>query len=148
MAFRASNSLPDVGLDRAKGLALQMRTYLQQRNTQLQSATGADVVLAIMSDLRSYRLEFLSISAIPGIAAHARDLENDQNYDVVAEFQAMVTAIAAAVTEIINTFPKDASGFWLATQVAADGGFQYRTFSPANLAQLRTRITAVIASVS
>lgn len=148
MAFRASNSLPDVGLDRAKKLALQLKEYLQQRNVQLQSTTGADVITAIMSDLRAYRVEFQLIAAIPGIAAHARDLENDQNYDVVAEFNTMVAAIAATITEIVNTFPKDASAYWLAYQVAGDGTTIFRTFPPAALAQLRTRITAVIASIS
>lgn len=148
MAFRASNALPDVGLDRAKKLALQLKGYLQQRNLQLQSTAGADVIMAIMSDVRTYRIDFLQIAAIPGIAEHARELENDPTYDVVAEFNAMLAAMSATVTEVVNTFPKDASGYWLEKQVAGDGNVIFRAFPPAATAQLRTRITAVIASIS
>jgi len=147
MAFFASNILPEEGLNRSKKLALQVKNYLSVRENQFLSDTNADVVLATFNDLKRYRDEFLSYRDIPGIAQYARDQENDQTYDVVTEFNAMITAIEAVITNIYSSFPKDANNFLLEKKLLVDGTYEFRIFTGVQLSTLRGLITAAIAQV-
>ena len=142
MAFRASNRLPAEGYDQAKGHALGLQTRSQAWRDQLAAGpTGANVVLEIMESLKSYRAVLNEIAAIPGIAAYARAQENDETYDVVAEFQAMLATVQLAIDNVTSTFPSS-------TFHSIVGDVQtYQQFSVAQTANLRTRLDAIIASV-
>ena len=147
MAFRASSLLPQNGLNEAKGLALSVQSLSASRSTQFQNDTNADVVLATFQDLRRRRDALLTISTIPGMAQYARDQEDDQSYDVVAEFAAMVALIDAVLANIIATFPTDADDFLLEKKFAPDGTYTFRTFTGAQLAVLRGLLDDLVAGI-
>jgi len=148
MAFLASNIIPEEGFNRAKKLALQVKNYLTVRESQFASDTNADVILATFNDLKRYRDEFLSYRDIPGIAQYAKDQENDQAYDVVTEFNSMITSVEDVMTSIYSSFPKDANGYLLEKQLLANGTYTYRVFTSAQLSTLRGLVTTAISQVT
>lgn len=147
MAFLASNVLPEQGYSRARQLALQAQSYCQARAAQFASTTNADVILGTFIDLKRWHDELNTIKTIPGIAQYARDQENDQAYDVVSEFQALIDALNAALTNIFTTFPKDGNGYLIEKKLLVDGTYEFNTFSPAQLATLVGLLGAVSSAV-
>lgn len=148
MAFRASNMLPAQGLHHAKSTALQITNYLESRRAQFQGDTNSDVVLATFHDMRRFRDELVRVRDIPGIGEFAAQQENDETYDVAAEFGGLISALEAAMTEIRTTFPVDGDGHLLEKKWAADGTYEFRAFTGVQLSNLRARLDAVIAAVS
>lgn len=139
--------LPDEALTRAKKLSIQIKTYVQQRRTQFTSDTNADVVLAVFHDLRRFRDDLAQIKTVDGIAEHARTQENDASYDVVAEFNALASAVESLMNLIQTTFPVDGSGYLLEKQWAGDGTYTFRQFTANQLSATRAAMDTVIAAI-
>lgn len=148
MAFRATNNLPAVNYDEAKSLARQLKNYASSRATLFGSGGNSDQIFATLDALKQFRDRLDAIRSTPGIAQYARDQEDDQTYDVVAEFVAMVAAVDAAIAQIVTTFPADGSGFLLAQTLSADGSRSARSFSAAGLATFVTLLTAIDTAIT
>lgn len=143
MSFKATNVLPESGYRNAKILAVNVKGYCVNASLSLQTDTNADQVIVIFHDCRRFKADFDSIKLIPGIAQYAKDQEQDQGYDVTAEFVALISAIEAVMAEIKNTFPVDADGYLLEKKLNAQGTYNFRQFTPTQTATLRSLLAAV-----
>lgn len=149
VAFRASNELPALGLAKAKSLALDLKQYLESRRTQFQSATNADAVVDVYFKCAAFLNEIAAIKAEPGdIVQYARDQENDQNYDVIAEFNGLETAVTTLADTIHTAFPKDGNDYLLEKKLNnITRQYELRQFSSAQLSALITDMDAVINAI-
>ncbi len=119
------------------------------RNALIAGAVSANAVIQIMTNLKSSIEVWDSVSALSGIAQFAKDQEDDQTYDVVAEFLAMRTEAVAAVNWVFNNFPKDTTSpnYILKDILAPDGSISVRQFTPAQTTGLQTALTDLIAAI-
>jgi hypothetical protein len=136
MAFRATNSVPEGGLNNAKRLAVSIKNTAITRAAFYASGADSDNILALADEMRRYSIALTAIKSIPGIGQYARDQEGDANYDIVAEFNALIAGVDAVVSQIVSTFPVDSSGFLLSHTIAGDGQRSARNFPSAALSGL------------
>ena len=124
---------------------------LSGQKTRLQAtianwvANNASVhdVVAVHSTLVAMWNELTAAQAVPGILTYVRNLEDDQTYDVGAEFTALKTAIATARDAIATALP--ASGGWVGTfRFEADHSQTTRSFTPAQSAGIRANLQSVV----
>lgn len=148
MAFLASNITPQLGYVEAKNIANFLKNFCLSRSTQFQSDTNADVILVTFHDLRRRRDELVNIGSIPGISQYAKDQEDDPTYDVAAEFNALIVSVEAVMSNIETTFPTDVDGYLLEKQFNAQGTYDFRQFTGAQLVTLRGLLDAVAAQVA
>lgn len=149
MTFRATNVVPEAGYRTAKTHAVTAKQYAQRESNRLATQdVNADRILAIFHDCRRLRDELSAAKDVPNILAYARDQENDQTYDLVAEFNALIAALQAVMDDIETTFPTNASGYLLEKQFNAQGTYDFRQFTIAQTANIRTLLDAVVAQVS
>lgn len=92
---------------------------------------------------------------VPGIAEYARTQKNkDPTYDIVVEFQAVMTALDAVMDEIETTFPNDGTADkWLtavkfAPLVEGQSPIEQRQFSTAATASLRSLLLALVSTIN
>lgn len=146
MAFKTQRS-PATGYANAKALAAQLKSYAQGRQAEFSSATNRDVLVSTASDLIRWRDELEAVTQIPGIAQYAKDQENDQAYDVVAEFTAVQVAVDAAISEIVSSFPVS-NGALLERQLNPDGTITYLQFTAGQLNTLRGLLGDIDAAIA
>jgi hypothetical protein len=108
---------------------------------------GAAQIIRFCADLADARDLFTRLAAVPGLGAYAQEQIANPSLNIATEFTAMATAIDNARSWIVTNFPKDASGYLLAMQFDANGRTNERLFDTASLAQLRTQLTALIATI-
>ena len=80
------------------------------------------------------------------MSQYAKDQETDQNYDVVAEFNALSAAINDVVSFIETAWPKDSNGYLL-THKIVDGEIVPREITGAAVATLISKIEVVRDSI-
>jgi len=147
MAFRASNALPADQYDRAKKLAFQVKRLAENRSASFATGATGNEILAVADNLGTFRANLNSIRSVPGIAAYAIAQEDDITYDVAAEFGALITAIDAAITEIVITVPTDANDWLLLQKINPDGSLTHRSFTGTQLSGLIATLDVIAASV-
>lgn len=145
MAYR-TNALAITLEDMNRRIA-RLKLLVQQYRTASDTALSADQITDLWQLLKVERTGLVSAAAMPGIGVYAQNQVNDATYDVVAEFNAMVTAIDAATAWIEGNFPKDGSGFLLAHSFGPSS-IAARSFASASLAGLKTQLDAIIARIS
>ncbi len=148
MAFRASNVIPANRYEHAKRIALQTQRFCDWQASQFASGGTSQDILSCAEKLRYYKQELQNCASVPGIAAYVRAQEDDDTYDVVAEFTALIAAIDAAIAEIVNTFPKDTGDYLLAQKINADGSLSQRNFNAGSVNSLRSLLAAIASQVS
>lgn len=146
MAFKTQRT-PAEALRDAKTLAATVKAHAQSRVTLFSSPVERAVVLSLVQILHNWRAEFEAIALIPGIAQYARDQFDDQDYDIVAEFQAMVGAMDDVITNITSTFPKSDSGEIEDRVLNSNGTITQRTFTAAQLSTLRGLLETLVAAI-
>lgn len=100
-----------------------------------------------LTELSQAKTILVRYGAVPGLAAYAQAQVNDNTLDVSASFTAMINAIDACGSWVLTNFPKDASGYLLAEQWNANGTTVDRLFSTATLANFRTQLDGLIATI-
>jgi len=148
MSFKASNALPAHAYDEAKRVAVQLKNFCDARASNWAAGSNAAQILAAVDNLNAFKTRLETVSVTPGIAAYARDQENDQNYNVVSEFAAMRGALDTAITQIVAAVPKDANGYILMYEISANGDLIPRTFSGAALVNVIANLSAISATIS
>ena len=148
MAFRASNIVPAKALEEAKSVAISAKRLAQTFSTMFQNTTNRDQVIRCWREFKIHKEGLTTLASVSGIAAYAKDQENDQTYDVVAEFTSLVATIDAVVTEIETVFPKDGSGFLAVSKFGSSVNLEMGTFPAASLSSLRTLLNTVASQVS
>jgi hypothetical protein len=149
MAFKANTQDVAIAYAAIKQQARATKVYLQTQVATMQQPT-CDSVIAL-STIQHFGIVvglFAGWSATPGLAQYARDQENDQAYNVVAEYTAMNNAMVSARDSLISMFPKDGNGFLLYQTLNAQGQIGTRTFTAAQLASVVTLLNNVIATIA
>ena len=147
MAYRASTILPNKGYSRSKEIALQVKTYLQSRISQFSTSTSADLVLSVYFDVSRARSELAEIATIQGIAQYAKDQEDDQSYDVVSEFSALLSNLDAITSAISANYPRDEAGYLLNRKVVGNS-IEFRTYTTGQLASYVALMQTAIDGIS
>ncbi len=147
MAFRTDGL--SKAYQRAQTEAIRVKAFATQaRNALLAGTVSANAIIQIMSNLKSTVEVWDSVSSVPGIAQYARDQEDDQTYDVVAEFTAMRAEAVASRDWIITNFPTSAGGFIEKDTLEADGAITVRQFTTAQTTGLQTALADLIAAIA
>lgn len=144
MAFLASNVLPADAYKELKREAVRLKSYCQDKASQFNNDTKADDILRVLVDLKSFEDNFDRFKSIQGLSQYAIDQEQDQNYNVVEEFNSLSTAITTVKNWVADNYPKDTSGHvqgW--TINATTKQLEPRIFPSSQIAQLRTHILTV-----
>lgn len=89
---------------------------------------------------------FNAVKSVPGIAQYAKDQFDNQNLNIVSEYNSMVAAIADVISSIKSGFPVDASGYLLERKFD-DNGFNTRSFTSTQTSTMRTKLDALIQSI-
>ena len=146
MAFRTARSLA-AEYQRLKDFAKIVRERAVSWKAQL--AAGNVSVFAITHEmlplLKSASEQFASVPA--GLAQYAKDQEDDQTYDVAAEFVAMRNAVNAARDRIVSTVPQDANNVLRERTINADGSITLSTVTPAQTSNLQTDLQAIVDAI-
>lgn len=147
MAFKASNVLPSTAYDTVRRTAIQLKNNLQAVNARLAASnTDYDYLREIYLLLKRADDQFDTLSATPGISQYAKEMENDPLYDVAAEFTAMQGAISSALAWLDSNVPTNVT---IKSPASWDNGTLItNTFTPAQTAGLRTKISDVIAEIT
>lgn len=136
-------------LDGINSRAIKLKSYCQQLRTA--SAAGpvqSGQIISVYQSLRQDRAALVTASSTPGLAQYAKDQKNNQGLDIVAEFNAMISAIDTATAWIDANFPKDpGTGSLLERTLSSEGPVE-RTFTTAQLAGFRTQLDSVIATIA
>ena len=147
MAFRASNVIPQNAYQQVKATAVQLRLNVQAMGAHLAANNATyDYLRGVYQTLKRADDQFTTLRSTPGLADYAKAQEDDPAYDVAAEFVAMQNTIASTLAWMEANVPLSVTlrpmSEW------TDGGSLVATsFTPAQTAQLRTRLDAVVASV-
>jgi hypothetical protein len=148
MAFKATALSTSDAFGRLRNQAASTKGFLQTHRAMMVAPTcDAQMALEVIRHLGTVGPLMSGWASTPGLAAYARAQTDDPNYDVVAEFNAMLNAINSAKTTLTNMFPKDGSGFILYQTIQPNGSLQNRTFTVAQLAGAVVQIDAVIATI-
>ena len=108
---------------------------------------SANLIQAIMLQMKSSIEVWDAASGLSGMQQWARDQEDDQAYDVVAEFLTMRNSAISVRDWVINNFPTSAGGFIEKDTYEADGAITVRSFTNVDTAVLQTRLTTLAASI-
>ena len=136
---------------KAQNVSIRVKQFATSaRNALIAGNVSANAVIQIMTNLKSTIEVWDSVSALSGIGQFAKDQEDDQAYDVVAEFIAMRTEAVAARDWVITNFPKDnASPFYIIKDILeVDGSITVRVFTPAQTTGLQTSLDDLIAAIA
>lgn len=103
----------------------------------------ATVIIDTFIHLQDERNALLQARSVPGLAEYARAQKGNDTLDIVAEFNAVITAIEAASSWISSNFPADANGFLLRETLGANSPVD-RSFATAATAGFRSSLQAII----
>jgi len=147
MAFRATNVVPQRAYLQVKGTATNVKNNCTTFVAQM-AASGANY--SLLRDIRVFlanaNAQFTTLAATPGLAAYAQQQEDDEAYDVVAEFAAMQAAINAALTWMNTNVPLSVQAVPPA-QWTDNGPTIATVFTVAQTAGFRAQLTAVANSI-
>lgn len=148
MAFRATNIVPQRAYQQVKGAAANVKAECASYIAQM-AASGANYVLLrdLYVFLKNANAQFTTLAATPGIVTYAKAQEDDENYDVAAEFTAMQSAITAVLAWMNANVPTSVTALapsaWTAT-----GPLISTSFNAAQTLGLRTALQAAADSIA
>lgn len=133
-------------LDEIDRMMIGIKVQSQARSAALSNGATAHVVIAIRSEMIRAIDRLNELKTTPGLVAYAKEQKNDVLLDVVTEFNAVIAAMQAVVSEIETTFPVDGNGYllrekWSATDTSP------RQFTSGNVANLKTQLDGVVAMI-
>ena len=134
---------------KAQNESIRVKAFATQaRNALIAGAVSANAVIQIMTNLKSSIEVWDTVSSLSGIAQYAKDQEDDQAYNVVAEFTTMRTEAVAARDWVITNFPKSTGNFIEKDTLELDGAITVRQFTPAQTTGLQTALADLIAVIA
>jgi protein involved in sex pheromone biosynthesis len=131
-----------------RGLAASVKSRATSLRSQAAAGSIPSVsILNFAGFMANVKDAFNRAASINGMAAYAQEQIGDNTVDIVAEFTAMTAQVSAVIQWVIDNFPKDGSGFLLATTLDANGREQQRLFTTAQTATFRTALNGLIAAI-
>lgn len=149
MAFPASSPLLADELARARNEASKIRTIATSIKTaSLAGDVPRQQIITFMGQLNNALGVFNATRSTPNIGAYAQTQLGSPTLDINVEFTAMMTATSTLRDWIFANFPKDGSGAWLVQSYDNSGAGTQLVFTTSQLAQFRTNVDALIATIS
>lgn len=133
----------------ADSTAIRLRSMAGGLDGQLAAGpvTATVILDDLLAELRSSRVVLIASRDTSGVLAYAREQFDDPTIDLPTEFTALIAAIDAVITWIVDNFPTGTGGFLERYQIAADGTLTDRSFTSAQTAGLRTQLQALFAAI-
>lgn len=149
MTFKASNKELSVAYHLLKEKILNIQQVADQAANRMTGTVTGDEILSLGVSLERLDSQVTALQQTSGIAKYAKDQENDQTYDVVAEYQAVQTALDAVQNEIRTTFPVDGNGYLLNRKFNSANSIQTtsRNFAPAATTDIKTLCETLSATI-
>lgn len=144
MAFRAIKSdTYSFILSRATQLK---KLAIDSNSAMLAGPVSASVIRQLLDLFIQGKNELETAGSVPGLADYAKAQEGDVDYDVVVEFNAMISACDGIINWIVANVP--VSNSYVQTEQWTSSGVILRTFNTASTAGLRTALNTFVATVS
>ena len=143
MAFKAASVIPESAYKQIKTLSVQIDNLAIKAQSALVADVTADEIINLVYRLQEKIDNITALATTHGLLQYAKDQENDQAYDVVAEYTAMVAAVNDVVAWAKTNFPADGDDYILAYKWGANTHIE-RTFSPAATVGLSTELQKII----
>ncbi len=133
----------------ADSTAIRLRSLAGALDAQMVAGpvTATLILDDLLAELLSGRTVLIASKNTSGILDYARDQFDDLTIDLPTEFNALITAIDAVITWIVDNFPTSPGGFLQRFTIAVDGVLTDRSFSSAQTAGLRTQLQALFAAI-
>ena len=148
MAFRASNLLPAKAYEAAKSNAWRIKERSDYFIATAAAVNiGYDFLITVRQELVNAQTSLNAAAGVTGIVAYAKIQEDDDLYEVAAEFTAMLTTIAGAIAWIDANAPTSVTAatpdLWAGLDTIVT-----TTFTPAQTADFRVELQKVSDAVS
>lgn len=107
----------------------------------------ASQILDYQMSIKEKLGRFTELQGVTGIGQFAKDQFDDQAFDVVVEFQAMLDAIQTILDWIRTNIPVSANGFVESRKIETDDTITKKTFTSGQTAGFRTELDLLIATI-
>jgi hypothetical protein len=133
----------------AQNEAIRIKSYATSTAAAMAAGdVSANAVQQVMTTMKGAIELWDAASGTPGMPQYARDQQDDQGYNVIAEFLAMRQAAVDTRDWVINNFPKSNPGdFILKDKYEADGAITVRSFTNVETAGLQTNLLTLAAEI-
>lgn len=146
MAFEAGLGLNEHYAE-AKAYARQAKNTCLSYAAAFGSGGNGLQVIKLQEALGKLYANLDAKKSIPGLAQFAKDQRNDQTYDIVAEFNAMLAAVNAVLVNIRTTLPADGNDYKLILKMVNDVP-EWRTFTSGQLTTLVGLLNTAAATIN
>jgi len=106
---------------------------------------STEFLLKVYSTAARSRTVIQGLLATPGLADYAKALENDPNYDVIAEGNALISAVTGVIAWVDNNYPS--SGTYLLSVEISDGEITPRVLRVTASAAFSAQLASVVALI-
>lgn len=149
MSFPASQNPLAIALAQAQATAAALKGQSQSALAQMQAGpVSANLVLQVFLQCFGAKTTLNTLAAVPGLGAYAQAQYNNNTFDIVTEFNNMITLINAVGSWILSNFPTDTGGFIQKDKIDGTNGLTTSTFTTAQTAGLQTALSNLIADIS
>jgi len=148
MAFRATNIAADDAYTTIKRTGKNLRTTLVSEIARMAAGpTDFDQLKELVLFMVNVNAQINTLKTTPGLAAHAKLVENDPAYDAPTEFNVMLSAITSAMAWMQANMPTNITAKQ-PSQWSSQSSMIATTFSAAQTAGLRAELQAVVDTIS
>ncbi len=132
-------------------IAIKSSAIACRDRAQAGTVTAVDIIDGLMGNLQRGKAILALASGVDGIVPYAASQYADvANYDIAAEFTAMMTEINDTITFFEQNYPKDADGNLKRMSFAGDGNgtiTTYATFSAGQRNAIVSRLNSLLATI-
>lgn len=130
-----------------KAQASRLKSHLMTFRSELAAGPiASDKLIDFYKTLGRDRARLIAFSGTVGITQHAKDAENNQSYDIVAEISSIVDDLDSTIAWIDTTIPQ--SGGYVLSEQLLGGVVTPRSFSASATAPLRTLLQTIINAIT
>lgn len=130
---------------------ITLSAIIRQQAVQMRAEAATDIQVMRIANSVSYlagtRAQLAALTGTPGLQQYVRDQFGNQAIDLVTSFNAMTSALSNVVTWVAANFPRDAAGNLQERKFDAQGNITNNVIQAAALAQYRTLLDALIATL-
>jgi hypothetical protein len=147
MAFIATKEVGEAAPEltgTARGAANACNSF---KSASLNGNITVTQVLGLLSVMVDSIAKINSLKDTPGLEEYYKKAYDDPNYDVIPEFQTMITAMNDLASKITTDIPRSIAGYLDDRTLSAQGVLTDREFSTSAMSGVRAKIDAFLATV-
>ena len=146
MTAKATKTLSVNKLIRAGQQQEAVKNEINRLTAEFTNGSDASEILRAIRFLDQVTEPFQAVIDDPSLIQLAKDLHNDQAYDASVAYTKIISAISAAVTDIIAMIPTNPGGFVLLYSIV-NNNLVPRLFTGAQLTPLVTRLNEILVEI-